>query len=127
MSNEKVVEMNSTVCESIDELLSTGTSVEYAEIEGFKPGQKIRIGSVSAGDMIQWSTENEIENMKREAGLRLIAKSLVDRNGKRYASGDESVVGKLRALRHNVSERIVKEILKLNGMEVKAQNETKKD
>jgi molybdopterin-guanine dinucleotide biosynthesis protein len=100
------------------------SQTEYAIVEGFKPGKKIRIGSVTAGDMIEWSEANEGE-AKRTAGLRLICKSLVNDAGIRISS-DKDIV-KLRTMRHNVSERIVKEILKLNGMNVKADDAAKKD
>jgi len=110
---------------SVDEMVSDGASeVEYAVIDGFKPGKKIRIGSVNAGDMIEWSEANEGE-AKRTAGLRLIQKSLVDKDGKRI--GQPTDLQKLRTMRHNITERIVKEILKLNGMNVKQDAEAKKD
>lgn len=110
---------------SVDEMVAEGASeVQYAVIEGFKEGKKIRIGSVSAGDMIEWSESNEGE-AKRTAGLRLITKSLVNAQGVRISS-DRDII-KLRSMRHNVTERIVKEILKLNGMTVKADKDSKND
>lgn len=124
---------------SMDEIAASGVSdVEYATIDGFKPGEKARIGSVTAGDIIEWSEANEGE-AKRTAGLRLITKSLVGPEkpfgGKpvdgfipnhRYAD-DPKNIAKFRAMRHKETERIVKEILKLNGMNVKAEAEVKKD
>lgn len=111
---------------SVEELLADGASeVEYAEVEGFKPGTKVRIGSVTAGDVILWSEANEGE-AKRTAGLRLITKSLVDKDGKRYAD-DPHNIDKFRKMRHKETERIVEEILKLNGMKVKQQEAAKKD
>jgi hypothetical protein len=112
---------------SVDEMVEDGaTEVQYAYVDGFKKegGRKIRIGSVSAGDMIEWSEANETE-AKRTAGLRLITRSLVNSQGVRISS-DKDIV-KLRTMRHDVTERIVKEILKLNGMNVKADNAAKND
>jgi hypothetical protein len=110
---------------SVDDMVTDGASeVQYHEIEGFKPGKMIRIGSVTAGDMIEWSEANEGE-AKRTAGLRLITKSLVNDKGLRISS-DKDIV-KLRTMRHNVTERIVKEILKLNGMTVKQDKDAKND
>lgn len=110
---------------SIDEMVQDGASeVEYAVIEGFNPKKKIRIGSVNAGDMIEWSEANEGE-AKRTAGLRLIVKSLVNAKGERI--GSDKDIPKLRVMRHNVTERIVKEILKLNGMSVKQDAAAKND
>jgi len=110
---------------SVDDMVADGASeVEYAVIDGFKEGKKIRIGSVNAGDMIEWSEANEGE-AKRTAGLRLVLKSLVDKTGKRI--GVPTDLPKLRTMRHNITERIVKEILKLNGMNVKQDDAAKKD
>ncbi len=113
---------------SMDEILASGVSdVEYAEIEGFKPGEKVRIGSVTAGDIMEWSEASEGE-AKKTAGLRLIIKSLVGPapGNIRYADKAENIQ-KFRAMRHKETERIVKEILELNGMNVKKQAEAKKD
>lgn len=117
-----------SVYESVDEMVSDGASeVQYATIEGFKPNKLINIGSVSAGDMIEWSEANEGE-AKKTAGLRLITKSLVGSKEKGYPriSSDRDIP-KLRTMRHNVTERIVKEILKLNGMTVKQDKDLKND
>lgn len=104
--------------------------IEYARIPGFRSDTSIVIGSLSAGDLIEWSEANEGE-AKRNAGLRLIAKSLVDGNpdedegakGVRISSDKD--LGKLRAKSHKVTERIVKAILKLNGMTVKGDADAK--
>ena len=114
-----------SIYESVDEMVSDGASeVQFAKVEGFTPGKMIRIGSVTAGDMIEWSEANETE-AKKTAGLRLICKSLVNKAGIRISS-DKDIV-KFRTMRHNVTERIVKEILKLNGMTVKADKDAKNE
>jgi len=115
MSENKVLSM---------EEITASDDVEYAEIPGFKPGQVFRIGSLSAGDLIEWSEANEGE-AKRTAGLRLICKSLVDAEGVRIALDPKNVVV-FRAKSHKVTERIVREILTLNGMNVKADEDVKK-
>jgi hypothetical protein len=120
-------EGKSKIYASMDDILGSGsTDVEYAEIDGFKPGEKIRIGSVTAGDIIMWSEANEGE-AKRTAGLRLITRSLVgpEPSNIRYADSPENIP-KFRAMRHNVTNRIVKAILKLNEMNVKGED-TKND
>lgn len=120
--------MAEKVYASMDEILNSGASaVEFAEVPGFKPGEIVRIGSVNAGDVIEWSEANEGE-AKRTAGLRLICKSLVgpEPENVRYANSDKNIE-KFRAMRHKETERIVKAILKLNGMNVAAEVETKKD
>lgn len=123
-----VVPMPEKVYSSVDEIIDDGASVvEYRKIEGFKgpEGPKVRIGSVCAGDMIEWSEANEGE-AKRTAGLRLLSKSLVgpEPENVRYAL-DVSNIAKFAKMRHNVTERIVKEILDLNGMTVKKDKEAK--
>lgn len=110
--------------ESMEEI-SASDDVEYATIEGFKPGKPFRIGSLTAGDLIEWSEANEGE-AKRTAGLRLITKSLVNSKGERYAA-DLKNIAVFRTKSHKVTERIVKEILKLNGMTVKQDDAAKKD
>lgn len=111
---------------SMDEIDASGAKdVEYAVIDGFKPGQKFRIGSVTAGDMIEWQEANEGE-AKKTAGLRLICRSLVDKDGNRYANDDKNIQ-KFRNYRHKETERIVREILKLNGINVKADTAAKND
>ena len=113
---------------SMDEILASGaTAVEYALVEGWEPGKKVRLGSVTAGDMIEWSESNEGE-AKRTAGLRLLTKSLVgpEPENVRYAD-DVKNIPKFRAMRHKETERIVKEILKLNGMNVEKKDKGKND
>jgi hypothetical protein len=99
--------------------------IEFATIPGFKEGQTLEIASLTAGDLIEWSEANEGE-AKRTAGLRLICKSLVNAERVRYAS-DPKNIATFRAKSHKITERIVKEILKLNGMTVKQDDAAKKD
>jgi hypothetical protein len=106
---------------SLDEMVADSPT-EYATIPGFKTGTTIRIGSLDAGEMIEWSEANEGE-AKRNAGLRLIAKSLVDKDGKfQITPGDEKAVGRavqqLKKVQHKKAEEVVKAVLKLNGMRV---------
>jgi len=110
--------------ETMDEILSAG-DVEYATIEGFTPDKPFRIGSLTAGDLIEWSEANEGE-AKRTAGLRLICKSLVNSKNERFAA-DSKNIAVFRLKSHKVTERIVKEILKLNGMVVKDAEKAKND
>jgi hypothetical protein len=102
--------------------IEAGDDIEYTKIPAYKPGQCFCIGSLTAGDLIEWSEANETE-AKRTAGLRLIVKSLVDgipgengATGKRIAT--EKDIATFRKKSHKVTERIVREILKLNGMNV---------
>jgi hypothetical protein len=99
---------------SLDEILASD-DVEYLTIDGYQPGEKIRIGSLTAGDLIEWQDANETE-AKKTAGLRLIVKSLVDADGKRIAT--DKHIQFFRKKNHKKTETIVKRILKLNGIKV---------
>lgn len=110
--------------ESMEEI-EAAEDIEYAFVEGFKPGHPFRIGSLTAGDLIEWSEANEGE-AKRTAGLRLICKSLVNSKGERYAT-DPKNIDVFRKKNHKTTERIVTDILKLNGMMVKQDAAAKKD
>lgn len=116
------------VYSSVDDFISYGANeVQYKTIAGFKEGTLIRIGSISAGELIAWTEAGEGE-AKRTAGLRLICQSLVgpEPGNVRYAS-DLKNIAKFRGMRTNVTERIIREILKLNGMGKAADEESKKD
>lgn len=103
--------------------ISAAQDCEYALVPAWG-GKKVRIASVTADDIIKWSEANEGE-AKRSMGLRLITRSLVDKNGNRI-SGDQDLP-MLRSKSHKITEQIVKAILKLNGMNVKAEDAAKND
>lgn len=133
---EKVVQMpvkpEEHIYGSLDEILSDGAAgVEYKVIDGFKPGSKIRIGSVSAGDVLEWSdTGDDDKEAKKLAGLRLLCKSLVNETGERYAMKSLNAnIQKLKEVRHKETERCLRAVLELNGMNVKTkpESEAKKD
>jgi hypothetical protein len=102
--------------ESMDEITGANDD-EFAMVEGFTKDKPFRIGSLTAGDMIEWTEAGEGE-AKRTAGLRLICKSLVNSKGDRIAL-DPKNIAVFRAKSHKVTERIVKEILILNGMKTR--------
>lgn len=108
---------------SMEEFLSEKDE-EFATVPGFKAGTVIRLGSLSAGSLIEWSEANESE-AKRTAGLRLIVQSMVDSEGRRI--GQDKHISMLRAKSHKTTEAVVKAILKLNGMNVAADTKAKND
>lgn len=119
-------EKNETVAESMSEIQMVKDE-EFTIVEGFKPDQKIRLGSLTAGDLIEWSEANEGE-AKRTAGLRLLCKSIVNSKGERIAD-DPKNIQLFKQKSHKVTERLIKEVLKLNGMQVpgEVQQQVKKD
>lgn len=128
MTDKAPAEAAEKIYASMDDILSSGVSeAEYAVIDGFKPGEKVRIGSVTAGDIALWSEASEGE-AKKTAGMRLIIKSLVGPppSNIRYADKPENIE-KLKGMRQKEFFRIVNEILKLNGLNAKAQEDAKKD
>lgn len=111
-----------------DEFLSAdgviGTNdIEYDTIPAW--GGKLRIQSLTAGDLIEWSEANDSGEAKRTAGLRLIVKSAVDKDGKLIFI--DKHIAKLREKSHKETEKVVKGILKLNAMLVKSQDTAAKN
>jgi hypothetical protein len=78
------------------------------------PG-KLRIGTLSAQDLIEWTEANE--GAKRTAGLRLLIKSLVNEKGERI--GRDTMIEKFKTKSHKAVDTVLKEILDLNGLVVK--------
>lgn len=109
---------------SADEFLNE-KDVEFATVPSAVTGGKpLRIRSVTAGDIIEWSEANEGE-AKRTAGLRLIIKSVVDGAGNLQLT--DKNLEQLKNKTHKNTENIVKAILKLNGMQVKGQTTEAED
>ena len=109
--------------------IEAADAVEYKVIEGYTPGQQFEIGSLSGEDILEWS-EAEDPDAKRHAGARLICKSLVssEKDGRvRYASDTKKNVPIFLRKPHKATERIVREILLLNGLTPKQDAAVKKD
>lgn len=124
--NMPVKEEDEQVISSLEELKELD-EVKYATIRGFLPGKTLRIGSLTASDLMEWTEANE-GPAKRTAGLRLICRSLVGPapENKRYANDDKNIAI-FRTKRHAETERIIREILDLNGMRPDRDNASKKD
>lgn len=95
---------------SMDDIMNAD-DVKYKVIDAF--GGKVRIGSLNAGDMIEFIESNE-GPAKKTAGVRLIIKSLVDKDGVRIGT-EKHLQGMLKRNAEAVN-RVVGEILELNGM-----------
>jgi hypothetical protein len=107
---------------SLDDIVQVDdVRYDYVTVpEWSKPNQPavVRIGSLNAEDLIEFVESNE-GPAKRTAGLRLIIQSLVDEQGKRVGRPEH-----LQALKKKDAKacnRIVEAILKLNGIETRAQ------
>lgn len=113
---------------SLDEMLDVD-DIAYADVvvpQWAKNGKsgKVRIGSLTADDMMDWLEAND-GPAKRTAGLRLIAKSLVDKDGKRVG-GDTAVV-KLASRNTQAINLLVTAVLELNGLKKDAGKDAKND
>lgn len=98
-------------------------AVEYKLVPGFKPNTSFRLRSLLASDFMEWQEANEGE-AKRTAGLRLIIRSVVDKDGKILM--DDSHIAVLRRKTVKITEGLVREIVKFNGLSVKGET-TKND
>ncbi len=115
---------------SIDEMLGA-EDVEYAVIPTWKvknaKGEMVqgysRIGSLDAESIIEWRDENE-GPAKKTMGIRLLVKSLVDKDGARIGTPKHYEAFKKKS--NAVMERILGEIVKLNGMTVQQDDKAKK-
>jgi hypothetical protein len=115
--------------EENDELLSfseilDADDIQYEVVDVPEWGGKIRIGSLSAGEVLEFIELND-GPAKNTAGIRLLNRSLVDKAGKRI--GEDKSLGELKKKDHRVVNRIIGQILKLNGMDKKAAEEAKND
>ena len=102
---------------SVDEMLSsndfTYTTVEMPEWpKGGKPG-KVRIGSLTALDMMEWQEAND-SPAKKTAALRLVIRSLVDKDGNRIGK-DQHIIA-FQNKNTKIVEQLVKAIMELNGL-----------
>ena len=106
---------------SMDDILAV-EDTEYKEIEMW--GGVARIGSLTAGELLEFVEANK-GPAKTTAGLRLIIKSLVNKDGNRI--GKDTHLQGLRTRNAKQIEDLTNKILVLNGIGKKAQEEAKND
>ena len=78
-------------------------------------GGVVRIGSLSADDMLSFIEGNEDPEKKRLSGLRLLVRSIVDADGNRI--GDESMIPAFRKKDSATIMQLITAITKLNGLD----------
>lgn len=108
---------------SLDDMLSA-EDIQYVEVPTPEWGGKVRLGSLSAGEMMTFIETSEGPE-RQTSGLRLIVRSLVDADGNRI--GSDKYLESFKKKDAKVINRLVKAILELNGMDVKAQAAEKND
>lgn len=104
--------------ESLDDVLSAD-GFEYRTIRAWA-GRPLRVGSLSAGQMIIWLEENQ-KGDKKLNGMRLIAMSMVKKDNTRMVDADnpEELKKALETLKKKDTKTngdIVEKLLLLNGM-----------
>lgn len=81
----------------------------------------VRIGSLNSEDMLEWFEDNEEPAKRKEAGLRLIVKSVVNAKDERIPKENRERFLEIFRKKDAVSNgKLVKAILVLNGMHKKA-------
>lgn len=121
--------MSSKEVFSFDQLEQKETDeVIYDVVEAH--GGLIRIGSLTAGDLIEWMEANEDPAKKREAGLRLLVKSLVgpEEAGSPRVPKErfDALLASFRNKSAKGNGKVINAALKLNGIATKddAKNES---
>lgn len=105
---------------SVDQMLATD-DVEYAEIPTWmirgSNGEMVqgytRIGSLTSEDVVAWRDTAD-GPAKKTMGVRLFVNSLVDEKGNRI--GDPRFYEAFKKKSNKIQERVLQEVLKLNGM-----------
>lgn len=100
---------------SWDDLLASKEDTEFAEVP--VGGEKVvRLGTLSAADMLTWLAANSDDEAKKINGLRLVAMSMVDSDGARI--GVLADVVRLREKNPKTIKKLVDAAVKLNGLSV---------
>lgn len=114
MSNEKELETA-----TFDDLLGGATDTKYDFVSAY--GKRVRIGSLSSADMIEWLESNDDKVKSKFSGIRMIVKSFVDEKGARLP-GVEDPAKFEDYVRHFAGKdaisngKVVKAVLELNGI-----------
>ena len=98
--------------------LEQADGIEFDTVEAY--GKTISIGSLSSADMFEWveSNNSEDKTVRREAGLRLLIKSIVDENRARLPKADhERWLTLFRNKSNKENGKVVAAALKLNGFD----------
>jgi len=97
------------------EELEKADDTEYDTVEAY--GITTRIGSLCSADMIEWVESNDDKDKRKEAGLRILVKSVVDEDGNRIPKDKhEHFLEVFRRKGTKSNGKMVDAILRLNGL-----------
>ena len=103
---------------SMDEIVAA-EDIQYVEVEVPEWKGTVRFGTLDAGELIDFIEAND-GPAKRNAGLRLLIKSLVDEAGNRIGTEKNLEFFKKKSAR--VCSRLIDDVLKLNGLDAKGKD-----
>ena len=90
--------------------------IEYDTVDAY--GITVQLGSASSATMIEWSEGNNDPAKKREAGLRLLVKSLVNDNKERVPEDKiEEMMASFRKKSSKENNKVIAKVLTLNGLD----------
>jgi hypothetical protein len=118
------------IFETMDEIVSAG-GTEFRTLKAWG-GKAARIGSLTAGQLINFLNNNDDPAKRRMNGLILIAQSLVDKAGKRLVDTKDNeamskAIDQLKDKDAKVNATLVEKILELNGLNKKDAKEIAKN
>ncbi|MFI5223668.1 MAG: hypothetical protein ACHQX3_05380 [Nitrospirales bacterium] len=105
------------------EEIGNATDVEFQVIQMPEWGGAVRIGSITAEDIVEWNESNSDPAAKRLAGIRLVVQSMVDKDGKRI--GTPKAVDVLKKRSAASINKLVEKVLVLNKLNAKGLEEVK--
>lgn len=101
------------------EQLKNADLVEYDTVPVY--GGEQRIGSLTAAQILEWVEENDDPVKRKEAGLRLIVRSVVDGEDNRIPESEQDTwIGVFKNKNPRQNGILVQRILTLNGLSAKA-------
>jgi hypothetical protein len=106
---------------SIEEMLAS-PNTEFREVDAW--GGTVRLGTLTAEEMIEFVEQNTDDKARRVAGIRMIVRSLVNEAGERI--GTETHVPLFLKKDAATTNRIVEVVMEMNGMRTAKVEEVKK-
>jgi hypothetical protein len=107
---------------TMDEMLAA-PDVQYRDVQAW--GGVVRLGSLTAEQMIQFVEQNVDEKARRIAGIRMVVQSLVNDDGERI--GTDAHIPQFLKKDAATTNRLVETVMELNGLTKPKADEAKKD